>query len=225
VTRSSGTVETEIGPPGKRSARLFVDPISPFVYFYFKRLHLLDELLEIRVIPVLFGAVLAHCGQLGPAEIASKRLHTYRQCVWLAKRFKLPFRMPPRHPFNPLGALRALASIGNPREAVAQTSYFVFQEGRDPELEFSALCERLGIEDGLEQVQKPAVKQALQLQTQEAIDAGVFGVPTLVIDGHCFWGVDTIEWVVEYLDDPQMFERDEMKRIDSVAWGIRRKHS
>ena len=207
----------------KPRAKLFVDPISPFAYFYLKRLHLIDHQIELEIVPVLFGALLAHFGQLGPAEIASKRTHTYRQSVWLARRFQIPFRMPPRHPFNPLGALRLLASIGNPREAIIRTSEFVFHEGRDPELEFSALCDWLGIENGAERVQDPEVKRALQQQTQMAMDAGVFGVPTLLINGHCFWGVDTLEWVLEYLGDPQMFERDDMKHIDSVAWGIRRK--
>ena len=63
----------------------------------------------------------------------------------------------------------------------------------------------------------------MQAQTQEAIAANVFGVPSLVVDGHCFWGVDTIDWVIDYVQDRQMFERSDMKSIESVAWGVRRK--
>jgi 2-hydroxychromene-2-carboxylate isomerase len=92
----------------KSIAKLYVDPISPYAYFYLKQIDRLDDLLDIRITPILFGAVLAHWGQLGPAEIESKRRHTYQHCVWLARRYGLAFQMPSRHPFNPLSALRLL---------------------------------------------------------------------------------------------------------------------
>ncbi|MEY3104438.1 MAG: 2-hydroxychromene-2-carboxylate isomerase [Betaproteobacteria bacterium] len=207
----------------KSIAKLYVDPISPYAYFYLKQIDRLDDLLDIRITPILFGAVLAHWGQLGPAEIESKRRHTYQHCVWLARRFGLAFQMPSRHPFNPLSALRLLVSMGNPPEAIKKASDFVFEQGRDPELDFSGLCEVLGVSDGAQRIQESSVKQALQAQTQEAIAANVFGVPSLVVDGHCFWGVDTIDWVIDYVQDRQMFERSDMKSIESVAWGVRRK--
>ncbi|MFZ9538596.1 MAG: 2-hydroxychromene-2-carboxylate isomerase [Burkholderiaceae bacterium] len=207
----------------KSSGLLYVDPISPYAYFYLKQLGRLDTYIDVKIIPILFGAVLAHWGQLGPAEIETKRRHTYQQCVWLAKRFGIKFQMPNRHPFNPLAALRLLVSMGNSRQAIVQTSSFVFEEGRDPEYDFAGLCERLGVVDGDQRIQDDHVKQALKQQTQAAIDAGVFGVPTLVIVRHCFWGVDTIDWVIDYLSDPAMFERSEMQAIEQVAWGVRRK--
>ena len=113
--------------------------------------------------------------------------------------------------------------MGNPPEAIKKVSDFVFEQGRDPELDFSGLCEVLGVSDGAQRIQESSVKQALQAQTQEAIAANVFGVPSLVVDGHCFWGVDTIDWVIDYVQDRQMFERSDMKSIESVAWGVRRK--
>ncbi|MBU6285469.1 MAG: 2-hydroxychromene-2-carboxylate isomerase [Betaproteobacteria bacterium] len=207
----------------KKKATLYVDLISPYAYFYLKRIDQLHALLNVSVTPVLFGAMLSHWGQLGPAEIESKRRHTYQHCVWLAKRFGLPFQMPARHPFNPLSALRLLVAMGNPPQAIVQASSFVFEQGRDPELDFAGLCDMLGVDDGVSRIQELAVKQALQAQTQEAIDAGVFGVPSLVVDGHCFWGVDTMDWVMDYLQDSQMFERSDMKSIERVAWGVRRK--
>ncbi|NCV59051.1 MAG: hypothetical protein EBW47_09690, partial [Betaproteobacteria bacterium] len=73
----------------RRKAQLFIDPISPYAYFYLHQLHRLDPLLDIELRPILFGALLAHWGQLGPAEIASKRKHTYQHCVWLASRLGL----------------------------------------------------------------------------------------------------------------------------------------
>ena len=39
-----------------RSARLYVDPVSPYAYFYLKQLHRLPNDLELEVVPVLFGS-------------------------------------------------------------------------------------------------------------------------------------------------------------------------
>ena len=40
-----------------------------------------------------------------------------------------------------------------------------------------------------------AVQQAYQQCTQAAIDAGVFGAPTYVVDGELFWGQDRLDFV------------------------------
>jgi 2-hydroxychromene-2-carboxylate isomerase len=87
----------------------YVDFISPYAYLAF---HALPKALEglsyqVRYQPILFGAVLQHHGQLGPAEIPAKRLWTYRQVLWLAQQQGCPLRMPASHPYNPLGLLRA----------------------------------------------------------------------------------------------------------------------
>ena len=120
----------------KSIAKLYVDPISPYAYFYLKQIDRIDDLLDIRITPILFGAVLAHWGQLGPAEIESKRRHTYQHCVWLARRFGLAFQMPPRHPFNPLSALRLLVSMGNPPEAIKKAVILFLSRVVTPNLTF-----------------------------------------------------------------------------------------
>ena len=39
----------------------------------------------------------------------------------------------------------------------------------------------------------PAVQAAYEHNTQQAIDAGVFGAPSYVVDGEIFWGQDRLE--------------------------------
>lgn len=206
-------------------ATLYVDPVSPYAYFYLEQLHRLPTELNLEVVPVLFGAILTERGQLGPAEIDTKRLHTYRHCVWVAGQLGLPFVMPPRHPFSPLKALRLLAALGNPLEAVRQASAFVFREGRDPDADFAGLCERLGVTDGEARIADPVVKQTLREQTERALREGVFGVPTLICRGELFWGVDTIDWFNAFWRDPTMFERPPMSQIGAVAAGIKRRQA
>jgi len=47
----------------------------------------------------------------------------------------------------------------------------------------------------LEQSHSQAVQAQYEANTQQAIDAGVFGAPSFVIDGEIFWGQDRLDFV------------------------------
>jgi len=47
----------------------------------------------------------------------------------------------------------------------------------------------------LEQAYSQAVQMRYELYTQMAIDAGVFGAPSYVVDGEIFWGQDRLDFV------------------------------
>jgi 2-hydroxychromene-2-carboxylate isomerase len=47
----------------------------------------------------------------------------------------------------------------------------------------------------LEQSHSQAVQERYEANTQQAIDAGVFGAPSYVIDGEIFWGQDRLDFV------------------------------
>ncbi len=157
--------------------------------------------------------------------MAPKRLHTYRSCVWIASQHGIPFRLPPRHPFNPLHGQRLLVALGAPRPAVDAAFDFVFGEGHDLAAEWPLFCERLGVGDAEAAVliADPAVKQKLIDNTANAAAQGVFGVPTLAFRGQCFWGSDTIAWANAFVDTPQLFDSGEMRRAAEIDGGAARK--
>jgi 2-hydroxychromene-2-carboxylate isomerase len=95
----------------------------------------------------MFAGLLKHWGTKGPAEVPSKRLHTYQYCVWSAKHQGMPFRMPARHPFNLLPSQRLLIALGATNPVVEAAFDFIYGQGRDPEQEFAALADRLGAPD------------------------------------------------------------------------------
>jgi len=107
------------------------DVISPFAYLGLKQLPQLPNDVEVEFVPVLFAGLLNHHGQIGNAEIESKRRFTYRFAIWRARRLGVPLRMPPAHPFNPLAALRLVIAAGGDRHAVATVFDAVFRHGRD----------------------------------------------------------------------------------------------
>ena len=201
----------------------FFDIISPFAYLHLHKMRPLLGQVKVEPVPVLFAGMLKHWDNKGPAEVPPKRLHTYQQCVWSASQAGVPFLMPPRHPFNPLAAQRLLVGLGAGMDQIEQAFHFVFGEGRDPELEFQAFAERLGVPDPAPLITAPAVKQQLMDNTQRAIDQGVFGVPTLKLRDRLFWGSDTVDWALAFLQDPDLFNRPEYQLAARSDFGITRR--
>jgi 2-hydroxychromene-2-carboxylate isomerase len=56
----------------------------------------------------------------------------------------------------------------------------------------------------------------LRTNTDAAIAEGVFGVPTLVIDGEAFWGADATDFALAYLADRSVLDNEEMKRVSAL---------
>lgn len=184
----------------------WLDFISPYAYLAFEQLPLALEGLsyEVEYRPVLFAGLLKHHGQLGPAEIPGKREWTYRQVLWLAQANGVPMQMPSVHPFNPLVLLRLALACG-PNRYVCETIFrHVWRGGAD-----AADAARLAqLRQQLAPARDPAsdeVKDALKQATQDAIAAGLFGVPTFAVDDKLFWGFDSLPMLRAYLQGDDWF--------------------
>jgi len=206
-------------------ATWYFDFVSPFSYLQHEMLHRLPEDLEIEYVPVLFAGLLGHWGHKGPAELPGKRLYSYRYCTWFAENHGIPFTMPPAHPFNPLKALRLGIALESDPEAVATIFRFIWQDGRWTETpeDWAALTERLGLKDADARIAEPAVKDRLRQHTEEAAAKGVFGVPSFIVDGELFWGVESTEMLLDYLKDPTLFQRDNMAPLAKLPSGAERR--
>jgi 2-hydroxychromene-2-carboxylate isomerase len=203
----------------------YFDVVSPFSYLALPGVEALARRHHVAFRPVVFGAILAHWGGIGPAEIAPKRLHTYRLCQFLAARAGVRMRFPPRHPFQSLPAQRLIAALGANAGTVRAVFDFVWGEGRDPSepAELAALCRLLGVDDHAALVEERGAKAALRATTDGAVAAGVFGVPTLAIGGELFWGVDAMPLAEAYLEDRGLFKGGEMARLVELPVGVERR--
>lgn len=199
-----------------RHADWYFDFISPYAYFALLRLDELPAEVELRLQPLLFAGLLNHWGQKGPAEIPAKRLWTYRSCAWTAKTHGIPFRAPAAHPFNPLPYLRLTIAAGSTLTAVHAIFEALWTTGAnpaDPAL-VQTLAARLSVP--MAALDAAETKQRLRANTETAVAAGVFGVPTLLIDGELFWGVDGMDFARAYLADPAILATDDMQRAASL---------
>ena len=188
----------------------YFDLVSPYAYLALPAVEALAARHPVRVRPVVLGAILAHWGGLGPAEVAPKRRHTYRHVQFLADQAGLPLCFPPTHPFCSLDALRGLATLDEPDPAAVRAAFdHIWARGGDPaDLPNSA---------------DPAAKARLRGWTDEAIAAGMFGVPSLVVSGEVFWGLDAMPMANAFLADPGLFRTARMARLDTLPVGVRRR--
>ena len=200
------------------SAEWYFDFISPFSYLQFKHFDQLPDSLEIRLVPVLFAGLLNHSVQQGPAEIPSKRIEMYRYCHWFAEKNGIPFKTPPAHPFNPLKVLRLAIALNGTHKAVAGIFDHIWGDGNDihTDLGFQMLASSLGVSDAENLVSSDAVKKSLRDNTEQAVSAGVYGIPTFVINDALFWGFDRTDMLLEYLKNPTLLQTSEMMRLASV---------
>ena len=197
----------------KASGLLYFDVVSPFAYLCFARLKKSELPIVLEYRPVLFAAMLNHFGQKGPAEIASKRIFTYEQCTWLAERDGIPFLMPAAHPFNPLKYLRLIIGLGSTQSVIDPVFTTLFTTGQDPEdpATFDALAKSLNVHDVAGLINAQAVKDQLRANTEEAIRAQVFGVPTILAKDHLFWGADSLLMLASFIKDDGSFDTKAMQ--------------
>ncbi|MGH8727606.1 MAG: 2-hydroxychromene-2-carboxylate isomerase [Burkholderiales bacterium] len=177
--------------------------------------------------PILFGALLTHLNQRGPAEIPYKREFTYKHVQWIADRNNIPFKFPPAHPFNPVRALRLSIALGNDIAAVRTIFRCIWRDGRLPgELhDWRELIDRLGIADAEAKIADARVKDELRQNFEDAKAAGVFGVPTFAVGDELFWGFDAMPMLLAYLRAPSVLKTAEMMRIRFARRGATQSRS
>ncbi|MBT9503558.1 MAG: 2-hydroxychromene-2-carboxylate isomerase [Burkholderiaceae bacterium] len=193
-----------------KAITFYFDVISPYAALAFERLPEALEGLNVVVDyrPILFAGLLKVWGQKGPAEMEPKRQWTFRQVAWTAQRLGITLQTPAQHPFNPLALQRLAWACGPNRRVVERLFHHVWRaEGQDAN--HPGRLERL--QQDLAPARDPAseeVKQALRQATEDAIAAGVFGVPTLEVDGRQFWGLDSLDMAAAYLRGDPWFQGD-----------------
>ncbi|MGE0784233.1 MAG: 2-hydroxychromene-2-carboxylate isomerase [Sandaracinaceae bacterium] len=200
--------------------RFLFDYISPYAYLAWTQIHraVEPEGAVVEPVPVLFAAMLNAHGHKGPAEIAPKRIFVWKDVVRRAHRYGVPIQPPPAHPFNPLPALRATVAVGEEDRGRAIDALFAATWGDaavrgidGPEQVLRALA-AAGIELDPASLSSAAVKDAVRVNTDAALAAGCFGVPTMLVGEELFWGTDNLDFVVDHLRGADPVARDELER-------------
>ena len=197
----------------------YFDFISPYAYFAWRKLPALAKKYnrEIEAHPVVFGKLLDKWGQLGPAEIPPKRNWLNEYCFRYAALNGFKYNPPKKHPFNPLAALRmSLKEVSGDDQLRVIDS--IFEEGWSHGADLgdlstlTSLLTRQSIDGETlsKKVSESEIKELLIDETAYAIEKGVFGVPTIIIDDNLFWGNDQMDHIELLLDGKDPLDRERL---------------
>jgi 2-hydroxychromene-2-carboxylate isomerase len=179
----------------------YYDFNSPFAYI---AAHRVDDVLPVqpRWQPIALAFLLIAQRREPWSFDLETREPTMRDCERRAAALGLPLEWPdgwPRESYSLLPLRAATFAKQTGRVVAFSLAAFrqTFAAGRplnepDNVLLAAAACE-LHPKAVLKGIETQAVKAALREATEEALERGVQGVPTLAVDGELFWGDDRLE--------------------------------
>ncbi|GGK56979.1 2-hydroxychromene-2-carboxylate isomerase [Amphritea balenae] len=215
-----------------RSLNFYFDYISPYAYFSWRKIHTLCERYDIvlNAHPVVFGKLLDHWGQLGPAEVPPKKTALYKYCDRYAKLHGFEFNPPACHPYNPLPALRlSLQKVSGAEQHAVISAIFEAGWSKGADLScrdtLAGILDNLGLDSVamLAAIERADIKALLQEETSQAISCDVFGVPAFIIDDELFWGNDQLEHIELYLQGNDPLDPERVEAMLARHRGIDRK--
>lgn len=180
---------------------------SPWTFLGSRRLEFLAKRheLEISVRPVDFSVIFPETGgqplpKRAPARQAYRlvELERWREHLGIALNLH-PAHFPHPERQSALAVYAAEVSGGNPLALAHAVLRALWMQERNPgeDSTLAELAEETG-HDGAEILalsREQAAEDLLHRRTQQALEAGVFGAPSYVVDGEIFWGQDRIEFL------------------------------
>ncbi len=186
----------------------YMVPQSPFVYLGHQRFVKLaaEAGATIKLLPMDLNKIFPLSGGLplgkrAPQRQAYRLLELRRFSEWLG----LPMNVQPKFfPVSGDDAARLLIAVDHTdgTQAALQLSgaisRAVWEEERNI-ADAATLGELLAAQglpaSRLQESLRADVQQSYEANTSQAIDAGVFGAPSFVVDGEVFWGQDRLDFV------------------------------
>jgi 2-hydroxychromene-2-carboxylate isomerase len=199
------------------TVRIYHDFASPFSYLGTTQVESVCSKHGATLVwcPMVLGGVFKAVGQV-PVPLmtfppAKRRLYVL-DMFRFAELYGVPFGLPTRFPMRTIDALRlVLAAREQSAEAAARLTHRIYRAywGEDQDIAnpaiLAALCQELDL-DGPALLARSAqadIKARLFAATDEAVQRGVFGAPTFVLeDGTLLWGQDRLpllDWMLAQL--------------------------
>jgi 2-hydroxychromene-2-carboxylate isomerase len=191
-----------------KTVQYYFTPVSPWAYLGHERFCAIARKVNARVevLPVNFGTIFPASGGLpldkrAPQRQAYRLVELARWSAWLG----VLLNVKPRHfPADPTQAARLVIAVAENDGAEAALSLSgalmtaVWAQDRDiadPKTLALVLAECNLPAQRLETSQAASVAEQYVANTQRALEAGVFGAPSYVVDGEIFWGQDRLDFL------------------------------
>ena len=193
-----------------RAIDFYFDISSPYGYLAARRIEALaakyDRTVNWR--PFLLGVVFKQTGMAPLTQIPIKGDYAKRDFERSARFYGIAFRLPPVFPIASQAPARIVlwAKAREPALAakLALALYEAyFRDGLDisnPDVA-AEIAGKAGVDRVAARacIDDPAIKDLLKREVEQAIQAGVFGSPFVVVDGESFWGHDRFDQLERWL--------------------------
>ena len=188
-----------------KSIDFYFDFISPYSYLAHKKIEKIREKKEINFNykPVLLGGLHKLQGITAPAFIKPKLKHMISDCDLIAKKDKSNFMWNSKFPINSLNIMRGYLLINDEIKDLYLNLMFdaYWKDNLDTSNEetLKTLLKRckVHLNDFLDGVKDPKIKDQLKFLTLEAHNSEIFGAPTFVVNNKIFWGQDRLEFALD----------------------------
>lgn len=196
----------------RRTVDYYFAPQSPWMYLGHARFTELVRACDaqVNVRPVDYGQIFPASGGLPlPKRAPQRQAYRLVELRRFSEALGIPLNPQPR--FFPVAGdpagwlITAVADLDGTDAALRLTGAVgraIWAEERDvaDPATLAALLSETGLDASrLAQSQQPDVLARYNEHTRQAIDAGVFGAPSYVIDGEIFWGQDRLDFVARRL--------------------------
>ncbi len=181
---------------------------SPTVYLASTQLPLIAERnsAELEYKPVLLGGIFKATGNQTPAAIPAKGAYYGVDLPRFAKRYAVPFKNNPFFPVNTLALMRGAVSyqlngdFDGYLKTIFDSMWVNPKDMNNPEIIGEVLMNGgFDPEDFMNRVSDQNVKDILINNTEEAVQKGAFGAPTIFVGDEMFFGQDRLDFIEEAL--------------------------
>jgi 2-hydroxychromene-2-carboxylate isomerase len=191
-----------------KTLSFWFDYSCPYAYLASTRVRALAQRTKSQLVyePMLLGGVFKANGtaqNLSEVLSPAKKKHNELDMVRWAERWGVPLNKPAGHPLRTVEALRATLATGIDPNVVDGFFRAYWVEGREPSSEQTirdvVTAAGYNAADVLAAIGKDAIKDDLRARTDRAIQLGVFGAPSFIVDGELYWGQDRMHFVEKAL--------------------------
>jgi 2-hydroxychromene-2-carboxylate isomerase len=184
----------------------YYDYVSPTSYLAYKRLLKMaqERSLTIDYKPVQIGGIFKQSGNSSPVSVPAKLNWMWDDMNRHAKRDNIPMIKNDHFPLNSVYAMRG-ALVAKDLNCLAQYNEAMFSAMWEQGANISNIdvmtevLAQAGLDAKsiLEAAQSDATKERLRADTAAAVERGVFGVPTMIVDNELHFGQDRLDFVLE----------------------------
>lgn len=193
-----------------KTLEFFFDLGSPATYLAYTQLPALCAATGTQLVykPMLLGGVFKATGNASPITVPAKGRYMFDDLARYARRYNVPLRFNPHFPINTLMLMRAITGIQlhHPERFQAFVDclfHALWVDGRhigDPAVVAAVLIEHgFDPDEVLALANDESVKAALKNNTEQAVQRGVFGAPSMFVGKQLFFGQDRLDFVREAL--------------------------